>query len=59
LRKGAKVRHETTVGAALRGRPWLETVAKTKRRRFLKSRVQTKGGHGGPPLQYFPSNDAT
>jgi len=31
---------QTTVGAALRGRPFLSTI-----------RVRRTGGHGGPPLQ--------
>ena len=35
-----------TVGAALRGRPRLETQL------IANGAVQTTGGHGGPPLQY-------
>ena len=40
---------ERTVGAALRGRPALNSVPS-----LLPRSSSTPGGHGGPPLQYVP-----
>jgi len=37
---------ERTVGAALRGRPWFDMTC------LESGAFKTKGGHGGPPLQY-------
>ena len=44
-----------TVGAALRGRPRLSTRIRDADAVRIRRRVQTEGGHGGPPLQYVLS----
>ena len=46
---------ERTVGAALRGRPWLGNGFKETTASDLANTIKTTGGHGGPPLQYVPS----
>src|SRR4029079_6825725 len=43
-----------TVGAALRGRPRLENGSNESEAVVFWRRVQTEGGHGGPPLQFVP-----
>jgi len=45
---------ERTVGAALRGRPWLANEFKVSTVSGLANTIPTEGGHGGPPLQYVP-----
>ena len=47
---------ERTVGAALRGRPRFKMGSPKSEAVGFRRRDQTTGGHGGPPLQYVPSD---